>query len=67
MVLFGTVVDTVTKVWGLPGFVMSWYSLMNFEVQILLSLGIARICNVMVPVSFTGGINFGVSGDCPDL
>ena len=35
-------------VWGLPGFVMSWYQRWLIEMQEQLGLGIARICNVMV-------------------
>jgi len=35
-------------VWGLPGFVMSWYLKKDLLIMTLSCLGIARICNVMV-------------------
>ena len=35
-------------VWGLPGFVMSWYETALVVTGPITGLGIARICNVMV-------------------
>ena len=48
MVLFKHNLKFATNVWGLPGFVMSWYEWRSWELSWFFSLGIARICNVMV-------------------